>query len=191
MRLAQTRSPCLTFWPAVHVLVQRQQQQKRLNRRSLLTSQLASTSSLLRSRHREPRASRPFTSPWRSVADWQLWSTNQGQQRFFVSVFRWQFSAATPSAWRGHFGARTQRSLRWTIEQDLLLYNNNNIIATLVSELYRTMSSVGFVFTFSVLCYNNKIIIRIITVVVVWQHVLSSKRRSWHIWRPAYGCRCA
>jgi len=58
---------------------------------------------------------------------WQLWPTNHVQQRFFVSVCRWQFSAATPSAWRGHFGART-------IEQGLLLllvvyffrYNKNN-----------------------------------------------------------------
>jgi len=33
--------------------------------------------------------------------------------------------------------------------------NNNNNIATLASELYRTMSSVSFVFVFSVLCYNN------------------------------------
>jgi len=32
--------------------------------------------------------------------------------------------------------------------------NNNNIITTLASELYRTMSSVGFVFVFSVLCYR-------------------------------------
>jgi len=48
-------------------------------------------------------------------------TTNHVQHRFFVSVCRWQFSAATPSAWRGHFGARTQRSLRWSIEQGLLL----------------------------------------------------------------------
>jgi len=74
-----------------------------------------------RSRHREPGASRPFTSSWRSAADWQLWPTNHSQQRFFVSVFLWRFSATTPSAWRGHFGAQTQRSLRWTIEQGLLL----------------------------------------------------------------------
>jgi len=39
------------------------------NRRSTLTSQLASISSLLRSRHREPRVSRPFTSSWKSAAD--------------------------------------------------------------------------------------------------------------------------
>jgi len=41
-----------------------------------------------------------------------------------------------------------------------LIYRNNNnniiIIATLASELYRTMSSVSFVFVFSVLCYNNR-----------------------------------
>jgi len=35
----------------------------------------------------------------------------------------------------------------------IILQNNNNIIiATLASELYRTMSSVGFVFVFSNLC---------------------------------------
>jgi len=84
-------------------------------------SQLASISSLLRSRHREPGASRPFTSSWRSAADWQLWPTIHGQQRLSVSVFRWRFSAAMPSAWRGHFGALTQRPLRWTIEQGLVL----------------------------------------------------------------------
>jgi len=39
-----------------------------------------------------------------------------------------------------------------------LIYRNNNnsiIIATVASELYRTMSSVSFVFVFQVLCYNN------------------------------------
>jgi len=33
--------------------------------------------------------------------------------------------------------------------------NNNSIIATLASELYRTMLSVSFVFVFAYLCYNN------------------------------------
>jgi len=32
--------------------------------------------------------------------------------------------------------------------------NNDKFIATLASELYRTMSSVGFVFIFSVFCYQ-------------------------------------
>jgi len=94
-------------------------------------------------------ASRPFTSSWKSAADWQLWPTNHVQQRFYVSVFRCQFNVATPSAWRGHFSARTQRSLRFDFMNDncrcrhaastlmdlivflciyviRLLYNNNN-----------------------------------------------------------------
>jgi len=33
--------------------------------------------------------------------------------------------------------------------------NNNNNIATQASELHRTMSSVSFVYVFSVLCNNN------------------------------------
>jgi len=79
--------------PAVHVLVQRQQQQKRWNRKSTLTSQPASISSLFWG----PGARRPFTWTWKSEADWQLWPTNHVQKHFFVGVFQWQFNAATPS----------------------------------------------------------------------------------------------
>jgi len=88
------------------------------------------------------------------IQDWSTSDINHALQPFFANVSRWLWGVETPNAFWGHSSHPIVVMFN-NNDRNNLIYWNNNIIATLPSELYRTMSSVSFGYVFSVLCYNN------------------------------------
>jgi len=126
------------------------------NRRSILTLSLVLTSFLLPSRPRRFGAYKPWSWYPTSVNVWHQRRMSHVLQPFFANVSRWLLCVETSNAFWGYSSHPIVVMFSNNDCNNLIYWNNNyNIIATHASELYRTMLSVGFVFIFSVLCYNN------------------------------------